>query len=156
MQVIMPLQRLTQHVSYAPLIFLFFIGIGLLAHLWIPTEITMHTLRIASIGALFLAIAPVVLLWAFDNRINTHCEHEECEHKLGDGPYNFSRHPNYIAFVLLMVGLAFVMNSWVMIGATLAAVLFFTLVIIPPQERFLGMHYGESYTAYRREVRMWI
>lgn len=72
------------------------------------------------------------------------------------GPYRFSRNPIYLAFILLVLGLAIWLNDlWLLI--TLApAVGFIAAVVIPREERFLERNFHEQYLSYKAAVRRWL
>lgn len=70
------------------------------------------------------------------------------------GAYRFVRHPIYLADVVLAVGLAFMVGSWLFLvfAALMAIVLPF---VIAMEERHLSARFGESWTRYAaRTARM--
>ncbi len=72
------------------------------------------------------------------------------------GPYALSRNPIYVAFVLIHLGTALVLDSaWIL--ATLApAVAVIALMVIPREERYLERKFGGEYLAYKASVRRWV
>lgn len=73
-----------------------------------------------------------------------------------DGVFRFSRNPIYLGMVLLLAGWAVWLGSaspWVI--PPLFAV-FITAVQIVPEERALGLRFGEKYRAYQSRVARWI
>ena len=71
------------------------------------------------------------------------------------GPYRFSRNPIYLAFSLLQLGLAFLVNSLTMVVTLPLAVAVMTLVVIPREERYLTQRFPSEYAAYKASTRRW-
>jgi protein-S-isoprenylcysteine O-methyltransferase Ste14 len=81
---------------------------------------------------------------------------QESSALLTDGVYRFSRHPMYLGFVLILIGVATLLGSltpWVII--TIFAVLM-EVVFIQVEERMLEEKYGPAWLAYKKKVRRWI
>jgi len=69
--------------------------------------------------------------------------------------YCFSRHPMYLGFVLVLLGIAVLLGSltpWIVIPifATLMEVVF-----IQVEERMLAGKFGEGWLKYKKNVRRW-
>jgi len=72
------------------------------------------------------------------------------------GPYRFSRNPIYVAFSLLLMGVAIWADSLWLIAALIAAIALMTTVVIPREERYLERKFGTEYMAYKSSVRRWL
>ena len=72
------------------------------------------------------------------------------------GPYRFSRNPIYLAFSLLQLGVALLLNSLTMVLTLVLAVAVMALVVIPREERYLAERFPAEYTAYKASTRRWI
>ena len=73
-----------------------------------------------------------------------------------DGPFGFSRNPNYLGAILIALGAGVAVNSlWFLAVAILCAV---TLEIwmIRPEERYLRREFGSEYAEYAARVRRWL
>ena len=72
------------------------------------------------------------------------------------GPYAWSRNPQYLAFVAIYVGAALVTNTvWPLL--LLAPVLALVVnTVIRREERYLQRMFGASYVAYCRDVGRWL
>ena len=67
------------------------------------------------------------------------------------GPYALSRHPMYVAWTSIYLGVALVLNTrWLIILSPL--LLAFTHRTILAEERQLEKHLGDDYRAYKRRV----
>lgn len=73
-----------------------------------------------------------------------------------NGPYRFSRNPIYLAFSLLQLGLALLVNSLTMVLTLVLAVAVMALVVIPREERYLAERFPSEYAAYRASTRRWL
>jgi protein-S-isoprenylcysteine O-methyltransferase Ste14 len=72
------------------------------------------------------------------------------------GPYRFTRNPIYLAFSLLQIGLALLVNSaWLLVTLVPAAALM-ALVVVPREERYLEARFPAEYPPYRASVRRWL
>ena len=67
------------------------------------------------------------------------------------GPYSFSRNPQYVGFVIMYSGLILVTDSYYALVTGLAFIL---LVLLTPfsEEPWLVEQYGEEYMAYKERV----
>jgi protein-S-isoprenylcysteine O-methyltransferase Ste14 len=72
------------------------------------------------------------------------------------GPYRVTRNPIYLAFSLLVLGVACALNSAWLLGALAAAVSVMSFVVIPREERYLKGRFGAEYLDYRAKVRRWL
>ena len=72
------------------------------------------------------------------------------------GPYRFTRNPIYLAFTLLQLGLALLINSLTIVIALVPAIAVMSIVVIPREERYLARRFPSEYPAYRASTRRWI
>jgi protein-S-isoprenylcysteine O-methyltransferase Ste14 len=72
------------------------------------------------------------------------------------GPYRFSRNPIYLAFSLLVLGIACWLNSIWLLGTLAVAVSLMAFVVIPREEHYLERRFGAEYLKYKAKVRRWL
>jgi protein-S-isoprenylcysteine O-methyltransferase Ste14 len=73
-----------------------------------------------------------------------------------DGPYKFTRNPQYLAFALIYLSVSLLFDSaYVLIMLPVILVLF-DRTQIPREERYLQERFGEEYSRYKAKVRRWI
>ncbi len=71
------------------------------------------------------------------------------------GPYAFSRNPMYLAWSLIYLGIAFIVNSaWPL--ALLPVVLLLTHFAVLHEERYLEGRFGAEYRHYKSSVRRYL
>lgn len=71
------------------------------------------------------------------------------------GPYRFSRNPMYVAWTLIYVGVALLVNTvWMLVVLPPVAVASHLTVL--REERSLEARFGDEYRAYRRAVRRYL
>jgi protein-S-isoprenylcysteine O-methyltransferase Ste14 len=150
------LPKLTQHISYSPIIFMFTLLAGITIHLFLPFEFTTHTLRAIVLGWVMLLAAPAILAWAFYYRKTAYGYDTHTQHDFGCGPYRFSRHPKYVAFMFMFVGMGFILNSVTLFILATALFFIFTLIIIPKEERLLSRVFEDRYSDYQEKTPMWM
>jgi protein-S-isoprenylcysteine O-methyltransferase Ste14 len=67
------------------------------------------------------------------------------------GPYGFSRNPQYVGFMVALIGWSLVASSTWTLTASLAA--FIPLILVPfVEEPWLMARHGPAYEAYKRAV----
>lgn len=72
------------------------------------------------------------------------------------GPYARTRNPMYLAGVLILLGVGFLLGSW---GSLLVVPAYAALthaLLLPPEERTMEARFGDAYRAYRRSVPAWV
>src|SRR5262245_56079456 len=72
------------------------------------------------------------------------------------GPYGFSRNPIYLAFSMLQLGIAVLVNSWWLVATLAAAIAIVHYVVIPREEQYLEARFGAEYRDYKTAVRRWV
>jgi protein-S-isoprenylcysteine O-methyltransferase Ste14 len=72
------------------------------------------------------------------------------------GPYQFSRNPIYLAFVLFLFGLAVSLNNLWLLVAVAAFASFMSIIVIPREEQFLERNFQPQYSEYKATVRRWL
>jgi len=81
---------------------------------------------------------------------------EESSALVTSGAYRISRHPMYLGFVLILVGVAILLGSLSPCVVILIFVILMDQVFIKVEERMLGAKFGEAWLAYKRQTRRWI
>ena len=72
------------------------------------------------------------------------------------GPYKYTRNPIYVAGMILMLAIAFLVNSvWIVI-AEFPFFLFLNFWVVPKEEKYLEAKFGEAYTNYKAKVTRWV
>jgi len=72
------------------------------------------------------------------------------------GPYRFSRNPIYVAFILLLLGLAVWLDDLWILATLVPAAALIAVVVIPREERFLEHNFHDQYLGYKATVRRWL
>jgi protein-S-isoprenylcysteine O-methyltransferase Ste14 len=72
------------------------------------------------------------------------------------GPYRFTRNPMYLGLVTLTFGIAFWVDAWPMLIASVAVFATTSLVHIPFEEAKMRRQYGSTYDDYVGRVRRWL
>ncbi len=72
------------------------------------------------------------------------------------GVFSFSRNPLYLGGIVILVGLALVLNWPWLIALLLPAVVVCHYILIVPEERYLSDKFGEEYRLYTERVGRWI
>lgn len=128
-----------------------------LQRLWpfgLPRAALLESLEIGLAGA-----GVVLFGWAvFELRKHgTTMEHKDPTTALvTGGPYRVSRHPIYVALILILLGLAIEANSLWFVLLTVVfwgAVQWLTVV---REEEYLEREFGAEYLRYKSSVRQWL
>ena len=81
---------------------------------------------------------------------------QESNALITDGVYRFSRHPMYLGFVLILIGLSLLIGS---ISPYIVVIVFAVLmdvVFIRVEESMLEVKFQDEWKEYRSKVRRWI
>lgn len=73
-----------------------------------------------------------------------------------DGPFRFSRHPMYVGFVTILLGVAVLLGTVTPFVAPVAMGVTLGALFIPHEERALEEAFGGAYTRYAKRVRRWL
>lgn len=92
-----------------------------------------------------LGVASVVALLGFDG-----------EHPVTGGVFRFSRHPMYLAMLLVVAAAGLVTAEWVVLGAVPVLAVAIDSFVVGPEESELVEVFGEDYEAYTKRVRRWL
>jgi protein-S-isoprenylcysteine O-methyltransferase Ste14 len=82
--------------------------------------------------------------------------YEQSSALVTDGFYEFSRNPMYVAMLLLLVGVAWLLGSAMAFLPVPLLYLVLRFRVIPMEEGMLEETFGEEYLDYKRKVRRWL
>jgi len=101
------------------------------------------------IGLLFFIIG-----FIFDVTAMMHIRKIEYDKPFTDGPYKFSRHPLYLALILIIIGIFLMTLSWLYLLIMLICI-FHILVVVPSEEKYCLERYGKRYYDYVNKTPRW-
>ena len=73
-----------------------------------------------------------------------------------DGAYRVSRHPMYLGFICILLGIAVFMGSATPYAPILVLWILIRIVFVRVEERMMAEGFGEAWSEYRARVRSWI
>ncbi len=141
-----------------PLVYLGAIALGLLLHVAWPVRLVSRAVSVP-LGGTAVLVAVALFLYAVrtfrtagtpvpGNRPTTTI--------VRAGPYRCSRHPIYLSFSLLQLGVAFWVNSLWLLVTLMPAVALISFVVIPREEQYLETRFPSDYLPYKASVRRWL
>ena len=113
---------------------------------WIPASGCMA-------AAVILAGTTVRRIWRARTTV---LPHRPTTTLVTSGPFRLSRNPIYLAMGLLLVGVAFAVNSVALLVMIAPWAVAMRYGVIAREERYLEGKFGEDYRAYCRRVRRWL
>ena len=135
-----------------PEIHLFLIVIGAIVSLRWPRRVTSARWVRLPGGPLIIAGA-VAAAWATRTAGQVDLEHPE--RLITGGPYAVSRNPMYVAWTLIYLGVALVLNMmWLLVLLPLLGLLIHREA--RREERRLEAAFGQAYQTYKRQVRRYV
>jgi protein-S-isoprenylcysteine O-methyltransferase Ste14 len=142
-----------------PLLYVAFLGLGILASFWYPVYLLPSALA-WTLGWAILA-GGVVLgpIWGVPtlHKAGTTMRPDKPTAKLvTDGPFRFSRNPLYLALTLMYAGMALIANSIWALLLLFPVTLIMSRFVIRREEEYLARTFGEEYQHYKMTVRRWI
>jgi len=141
-----------------PLIFLILIFLAFLLHLALPLSFPFAE-WLGYLGSALLLGSTLLLanLFFTFRRAKTHIEPwKPTSQIITTGIFAYSRNPIYLAFCLISIALALLVNSvWVLFSVLPSAYLVY-VIAIKKEEVYLAEKFGEDYLNYKRQVRRWL
>lgn len=146
-------------LNITPPVYLFLsLGIILLLHFLLPGMRVLPFPWNLS-GLIPLALGIVMNLVAdrsFKKNKTTVKPLEESTALIRDGVFRISRHPMYLGFVLILLGIAALMGSLTPYLIVFGFAIFMQIVFIKFEEAKLEETFGEAWLGYKKKVRQWI
>lgn len=147
------------HHVLAQSYFLFFVAVlsGLFLNTFFPIEINSSRPPV-EYGVVAILLGTIAIVWAQktsrrgadERRTNQSLTHE---HFLR-GPYKYFRSPTHVGLTLLVFGYGLVSNAFFVVMTALVFALISRLVYIKKEEKILEQKYGQSYSDYKKKVRI--
>ena len=107
------------------------------------------------LGLLLLLIGSVLREWAIiklGRFFSRTIQIEEAHKIIRDGPYRWIRHPAYTGMILIYLGIALAIGTWLGAFLTLGLMLGATMYRISVEERMLVEAFGDSYRDYMKRT----
>jgi protein-S-isoprenylcysteine O-methyltransferase Ste14 len=82
--------------------------------------------------------------------------HKAASQVVQNGPYRWSRNPQYVSYTTICVGATLVANSWWPIVALVPVIAIVHVGVVRPEERYMTSAFGADYAAYCRRVGRWL
>ncbi|MCD6385746.1 isoprenylcysteine carboxylmethyltransferase family protein [Candidatus Sumerlaeota bacterium] len=73
-----------------------------------------------------------------------------------EGVFRISRHPMYLGFALILLGIVMLLGSLVPYVVVVGFVIFMDIVFVRAEEKKLEETFGEAWLKYKRTVRRWL
>lgn len=109
-----------------------------------------------ALGLVMVILGIILLVWArraIQGQFTGHLQIQP-EHRLvQDGPYRFVRHPAYLGYLLLALGIGIGYSSLIAIGAVIVLLLPGLVYRLRVEEELLVEAFGEDYRRYARRTR---
>lgn len=127
--------------------------IGLALHKGLPLGLPVPTLMRRVIGAVIASLGTLVATWAVVSVRDV--DVKSPARVVTRGPYAHSRHPMYVGWTMVYLGVALMAGSrWLLI--LLAPALAYTHRTVLREERSLESRFGRDYRQYRERVRRYL
>ena len=104
----------------------------------------------------FGLVISVMASRAFDAQGTTIKPFEESSVLVTDGVFRISRHPIYLGFTLLLLGVALILGSLYSLVVVAVFAVLMQIMFIQEEEKMLAEQFGEKWEEYRKKVRQWI
>ena len=75
---------------------------------------------------------------------------------LTSGPYRLSRNPMYTGLAIAYLGLALLLDSWWPLALWPLVIVAVRQLVVRPEEQYLALRFGQTYTDYQSHVRRWL
>ena len=133
--------------------------LGLVLHFVVslPFLPTVWLQLVIGIPIMFLAAVSIISAVKTLRRANTTFSlSKESTALVTQGPYRFSRHPSYLAAVVIYLGIGMAVNAlWLVLFPPIPVVVI-TLTAMRREEAYLERKFGAEYLSYKSRVRPWL
>jgi protein-S-isoprenylcysteine O-methyltransferase Ste14 len=144
----------------APLVVVFCIGVGFLAHHFYPVSFLpkvgivnlLTGIALCSVG-LLVGLAGVREFHRHNTPINPFKPASEL---VTSGVFRYTRHPMYLGFVIIISGIAIAVNSLALLVAAVLEAMLLQVVVINLEDQFLLEVFGSDFENYQQHTRPWI
>jgi len=124
---------------------------------WLYLPALLPRLPWLQVAGLILILAGLALrLWARSHIRGLYTGHVEVSSDsrlVKTGPYHIIRHPGYLGFLLMTLGIALGYSSWIGMSGILVFLLPGLAYRIKVEESLLGTQFGEEYRSYTLETK---
>ena len=125
------------------------IGSGLIGIIDFETQSSGFWARIL-VGGLPFLIGGGIALWGV-RTLSTHQSFGLKGKLVTEGPYRYSRNPQYIGFILMYAGVILVTHSFMALVTGVIMIIMFAILPFS-EETWLIQQYGKAYIEYHRQV----
>lgn len=105
-----------------------------------------------SVGAVFLILGTVLILWAQKSSLRLQKESISKE-TFYRGPYRYTRSPTHFGLFLLMLGFGIISNALFVISFSIISFFITRFIFIKKEEKILTEKYGAPYLEYKKSVK---
>ena len=127
---------------------------GIALHWWRPLKFWQAAWQRQTLGWTLLLTGILLALWAA--AAFKEMDFEKPTAVITAGPYAFSRNPMYVAWTLIYLAIALLVNTWWLIALFPVPLLIMHFIYIRSEERQLEQKYGEEYRQYYARVRRYL
>jgi len=111
------------------------------------------------VGLILVVFGIVINFWAdrlFKQKKTSVKPLEKPSSLIVGGPFSFTRHPMYLGFVSILLGMAFILNNAVTLLVPMVMLLTMEKLFISQEEKNLEEVFGSKYSDYQKRVRRWL
>ena len=124
--------------------------LGVILQLLFPLALFANSWMGDLLGLLLIALGIGLAIWSVlaAGKVDI----ESPQQLITNGPYARSRNPMMVAWTVIYLGIALIINSLWIIFLLLPVILYTHFVDIRAEERFLSENFGDQYDSYRERV----
>lgn len=141
-----------------PRIAMTMLALASLIHVAVPIT-SLHLPSFLIAGALLVSLGFSIMIrawWLFEQHQTAICPTTSTTAFISDDVYALTRNPMYLGMVLMMLGIASFVGSWLFYVVALAYALILNHVFCHYEEQKLLHQFGDQYAVYASRVRRWL
>jgi len=128
--------------------------VGVALDVWFPLKIVDLLWLKHMLGWPLLLLGSLLAAWAV--MTFKAMEFSQPTAIIDSGPYQFSRNPMYVAWTMLYLGTAMLVNTWWLLILFPVVIAFTHYIVVHQEEQELEQKFGEEYREYMGRVRRYL
>jgi protein-S-isoprenylcysteine O-methyltransferase Ste14 len=138
-------------LAHSYLLFFLLFLLSLFLDFIFPLKV-FETFNATLVGAIFLFLGTILILWAQKSSLNLKKD-DISKEIFYHGPYRYTRSPTHLGLFFLILGFGLINNAMFVVVFSIISFFVSKFVFIKKEEKILAERYGTPYIEYKKSVK---